>query len=237
MTSNNKKLLAVIPARGGSKRIEKKNIVPFMGKPLIAWTIEAALKADCFDRVLVSTDDLEIAETAIAWGATAPFLRDRAADDNAPASEATIAAVRQCETCYGETYGDVVQLFAVCPLRDEHHIRAALAFYRERDTRFLISAHEFRWMNPWWACEVNERSEPRRIFPDAYVRSQDLPPLFAPTGAVWIADVDALKKAGTFYGPGHVYWIMDWKAAVDIDVPEDLALARALFHMKKNSEA
>jgi len=221
--------LAVIPARGGSKRIPKKNIHPFRGRPMLAWTVDAARESGCFSRVVVSTDDEEIAEVARAWGAEVPFLRSRAADDHAPASAATLATITQCEEHWGERWDTVAQLFAVCPLRTAEHIRAAMDAFHASDAGFLISAYSYHWTNPWWACTLDEQGVPTRLFPDAYVRSQDLPPLYGPSGAIWAADVAALREAGTFYGPGHVYWPMDWKAAVDIDGFEDLEIADTLF--------
>lgn len=93
----NKKIIAVIPARGGSKRIPKKNIVNLNGKPMIAWTIEAALKSKYIDEVLVSTDDEEIAEIGKDYGAKVPFLRNANADDHSPISLATVRALKQWE--------------------------------------------------------------------------------------------------------------------------------------------
>ena len=94
--------IAVIPARGGSKRIPRKNIIGFFGKPLIAWTIDAARESGLFDRVLVSTDDAEIAAIARDWGAEVPFLRDRHADDVAPVARATLRALEQVREKLGK---------------------------------------------------------------------------------------------------------------------------------------
>ena len=91
------KHIAIILARGGSKRLPRKNIHDFHGKPLLAWSVEAALQSGQFDRVLVSTDDPEIADIARSFGAAVPFLRDSAADDMTPSSEATLAALGQAE--------------------------------------------------------------------------------------------------------------------------------------------
>ena len=223
--------LAIIPARGGSKRIPRKNINPFKGKPMIAWTIEAAEVSGCFDRIVVSTDDPEIADIARQSGAEVPFLRNKAADDYATASEATLAAIEQCESHYARTWSTVVQLFAVCPLRTASHIRQALEFFEQSSAPFLISAYRYHWMNPWWACELDESGRPRPIFPEARKRSQDLPALFGPSGAIWIAAIDTLKSEGTFYGTGHVFWPMDWWAALDIDTADDLKMAQVLFDM------
>jgi len=221
--------LAIIPARGGSKRVPGKNVHPLRGRPLLAWTVEAALESARFSRVVVSTDDEEIAQVARDWGAEVPFLRREAADDHAPASAATLAAIEQSEAHWGETWDTVAQLFAVCPLRRARHIREAMDAYAESPADFMLSAYRFHWTNPWWACTLDEAGVPTRLFPDAYVRSQDLPPLYGPSGAIWIADAAALREAGTFYGPGHVYWPMEWQAAVDIDSLEDLEIADSLF--------
>ena len=225
-----KKCIAVIPARGGSKRIPGKNIVDFHGRPLLYWTIEAARQSGLFDRILVSTDDPAIASAAERCGLEVPFLRDRCADDQATASSATIAALAQVETILHETYAIVVQLMPTCPLRKGNHITQAYANFTRRRARFQISCTTFGPTNPWWAAKLDELMQPSSLFPDALVsRSQDLPPLYCPTGAIWIAGTDALKNAGTFYGPGHIYFPMPWTAALDIDEPADLELARALF--------
>jgi CMP-N-acetylneuraminic acid synthetase len=124
-----KKVVAIIPARGGSKRIPKKNIIDFNGKPLIAWTIEAAKKSGLFEKIIVSTDSEEIAEVAREYGAEVPFLRDTAADDHSPVSEATLRTILQLEEA-GEFYDEVVQLFAVCPLRDDVDIINSYKYFR-----------------------------------------------------------------------------------------------------------
>lgn len=228
---NKKKILAVIPARGGSKRIPKKNIVPFLGKPLIAHTIEAASQSGLFDKIVVSTDDPDIMNVSREYGADVPFLRDDKADDFSPVSEATLRTIEQLEE-QGEVFDVVVQLFAVCPLRDASDIRNAYDFFVAQKADFVLSCFKYVWMNPWWAVQLNERHEPDWIFKDANKRSQDLPDLFSPTGAVWIANIPALKVSKTFYGAGHKFWEMNWKHAVDIDNYEDLELAAALSTVK-----
>src|SRR4051812_19986287 len=99
-----RKNIALIPARGGSKRIPHKNIAPFQGKPLIAWTIEAAQQTGLFDRIFVSTDDPKIASVAQEYGVEVPFLRTEAKDDITPVSKATIHALKQIEGHYQETF-------------------------------------------------------------------------------------------------------------------------------------
>lgn len=224
---NKSSVVAIIPARGGSKRVPGKNIIDFMGKPLIAWTIEAALESGLFDKVIVSTDDLKIAQISKEWGAEVPFLRTEKADDNSPVSEATVSTLKQLKE-NGQEFDVVVQLFAVCPLRNSQDIVNAYNFFIEKQRPFLISCFRYAWMNPWWAVTLNYFNEPKFIFDTAGQRSQDLPELFSPTGAIWIANVENLINENTFYGEDHIFWEIDWKKAVDIDNYEDIVLAKAL---------
>lgn len=220
--------IAIIPARGGSKRIPRKNILDFDGKPMIAWTIEAALESDCFDQVLVSTDSEEIAEISIAAGASAPFLRQENADDKAPSSLATISALKQAEEHWQTCFELVAQLMPNCPLRSAAHVKAAIGNFRMHDIRYQISCFRFGWMNPWWAVSLDAEMAPTRLFPEALnTRSQDLDDLYCPSGAIWIAGRDELIEANTFYGPGHRFFPMDWIGAVDIDDMDDYEMALA----------
>lgn len=225
--------LAVIPARGGSKRIPKKNIMDFHGKPMIAWTIEAAVASGVFDRVVVSTDDPAIAEVAVRFGADVPFMRKGFADDQSPVSLATLATVEQLVQEMGESYGTVAQLMANCPIRDAACMRAAMTYFDERQASSLISCFKFGWMNPWWASKLDADNRPAPMFPDAATaRSQDLPPLYCPTGAIWIARVDALTRARTFYTDDRVFFPISWEDAVDIDDMEDFHMAEAVYLMR-----
>ena len=229
-----KKMIAVIPARGGSKRIPNKNIVDFLGRPMLALTIEAAQKSAFFDRIIVSTDDPKIAEVAESCGVEVPFLRTECADDFSTATDATIFALKQTKDYYGEEYEFVAQLMANCPLRTEREIIEAFDHFRKNELDFQISCFQFGWMNPWWAAELDEQFVPKKLFPEVGgKRSQDLPKLYCPTGAVWFARYKKLFAAKTFYGPDYRMFPMDWKAAVDIDNFDDLEMAKALYQLKK----
>src|SRR5690606_28690736 len=117
--------LAVIPARGGSKRLPRKNLLPLGGLPMIAHTIRAAVDAGCFDRVVVSTDDPELAAVAMEHGAEVPFMRDAAiADDHTPVSAAAVDALQRL-AAVGESYDRVSLLLPNCPLRDADDVRAS----------------------------------------------------------------------------------------------------------------
>jgi CMP-N-acetylneuraminic acid synthetase len=221
--------IAIIPARGGSKRIPSKNIVDFNGKPLIAWTIEAALATGLYAKVLVSTDSKEIAEISTHFGAKVPFLRASNYDDIAPISEATCDALVQAETYWNTKFDTVTQLMANCPLRTAEDIMGFTSEFKNKDTNFLLSCFKFGWMNPWWAFKFKEDGRHSFLFADTLKkRSQDLDDLFCPTGSIWIGKADALKISRSFYGEGQKFAEISWYSAVDIDDESDLQFARMI---------
>jgi N-acylneuraminate cytidylyltransferase len=196
---------------------------------MIAWTIQAAKNSGLFDRILVSTDDQHIAEVSKDWGADVPFLRTSHADDHAPVSEATVVALKQSMDYWQEDYSLVTQLMANCPLRTAEDIIHAVTKFEEHERDFQISCFKYGWMNPWWAVKIDSNGYPERLFPEASTkRSQDLPELFCPTGAIWVANVSKLLRARSFYGPNHVFEVLSWESAVDIDDYDDLRFAEAL---------
>ena len=231
------KVIAIIPARGGSKRIPKKNIIDFMGKPMIAWTIEAAVKSKIFDKIIVSTDSEEIAKVGRDYGLEVPFLRQDKNDDISPVSEATITSVKQAEVHYNEKYDIVVQLMANAPIRNENDIKKHFNKFINQKRDFQLSSFKFGLMNPWWAFKINIDGSPDWLYPDGIVkRSQDLDDLYCPTGAIWIANIKKLLESGTFYGPGHKFCELNWKSAVDIDDYDDLEFAKAIYLLKNHND-
>lgn len=226
--------IAIILARGGSKRLPRKNILPLGGRPMLSWSVEAAISSGQFARVLVSTDDEEIAVVARAAGADVPFLRNVAADDQASSSDATRVALLQAEAHYCEQYTIVAQLMANCPLRQANDIRQALTAFEDGLAPSQISSFRFGFMNPWWAARIQPDGQPDWLFPQARKsRSQDLPPLYCPSGALWVARRDAFLEGHGFYLPGHSFHVMDWMSALDIDDEDDLALAEACFAQRQ----
>ena len=226
--------IAIIPARGGSKRVPKKNIISFMGKPMIAWTIEAAINSNLFDLVLVSTDSQEIANIAVKYGAKVPFLRNDHADDSSTVSEATITALDQLKNYSNKNYKTVVQLMANCPLRSTVSIIEQVNTFDNLSThQSLLSGFNYGMFNPWWAHYENKNKKFEKILTnfDSITRSQDLPELICPSGATWISDVDRLKTYGTFYSEGYKFHKISWLNAVDIDDLEDLKLAKAAYYI------
>lgn len=231
------KAIAVIPARGGSKRVPRKNIADLGGRPLVAWSIRAALESNFFARVVVSTDDPEIADVARTHGAAVPFLRQAHADDIAPVSLATAEMVDRLADD-GETYDIVVQLLPTCPLRTGSDILSAVDAFLRNERTFQISVFDMAWARGWWAATIDSAGRPQPLFPkEAKMRSQDLPDLYCPTGATWVAKAAALRAEKTFYGTDHRYEPMSWLRALDIDSPEDLAMAAALVRAGLSGDA
>ena len=230
------KILSVIPARGGSKRIPNKNIISFQGKPMIHWTIKAALDSKLFEYILISTDSQEIADVAVKSGVNVPFLRDdQDADDITPVHIATTNSVIKLESYLSTNFDIVIQLMPNCPLRTDLDIINAYNYFCSTKSNFQISIFKFGWMNPWWAMEMdNKTGRPSPIFSDALKkRSQDLPDLYCPTGAIWIAEAEALKREKTFYGHNYSVFPMKWDNSIDIDNNEDLIMASLIAEKKK----
>jgi len=221
------KIIAVIPARGGSKRIKNKNIKLFFGKPMIAWTIIAAKKTKAFKRIIVSTDNIKIAKIAKKYGADVPFLRDKFFDDISPVSKATIYELNRASNHWKEKYDIVVQLMANCPLRNHYDIKNSLNRFITRKRKFQVSCFKFGWMNPWWSFKLDRNKVGKPLFPK-YIkkRSQDLTDLFCPTGAIWIARVKELFKSKSFYGKKFYFEEINWINAIDIDDKDDLNFAK-----------
>ena len=224
--------VAIIPARGGSKRLPKKNIMEFYGKPMIAWTIEAALDSKLFDLVMVSTDCEEIARVSRDFGATVPFLRTNYADDFSTISEATISALGQLKNYNGKSYETVVQLMANCPLRTSNSIKEqVLAFEGDENRYSLLSGFKYGMFNPWWAHQKKGDGRFQKVLTDikTNTRSQDLPELICPSGATWISRYHELFDNGTFYSDDYGFHQLSWLEAVDIDDENDLDLAKAAY--------
>ena len=228
--------IAIILARGGSKRLPRKNVLDFHGKPMLAWSIEAALNSGQYQRVLVSTDDEEIAQVSRDFGAEVPFLRSSAADDVSSSSQATLVALLQAEKYWGEEYDSVSQLMANCPMRTSADICDALRTFEKQRAESLLSCFRFGCMNPCWALKLDEGGHPTPLFEEALTaRSQDLPPLFCPSGALWIARTRVLKEYGTFYTSRRIVHPMHWVSAMDIDDAEDLEMAKACYIVKQEA--
>ena len=225
-------IIAIIPARAGSKRIPGKNIRPLVGKPIIAYTITAARESGLFERIVVSTDSEEIAEIAHQYNAEVPFLRDEnLADDFTPVSSVTADALVRLDP-HGDKFDIVAQLMPCCPLRTAGDVNDSYRQFEKTGAESQISMARYGWQNPWWAMRHDEGRELKPVFAEQMTaRSQDLPDLFCPTGAIWWARSEALRRTKTFHLENRTWWEIPWQRGIDIDTFEDWAMAEVLFRL------
>jgi CMP-N,N'-diacetyllegionaminic acid synthase len=221
-----RRVIAVIAARGGSKGLPRKNILPLGGKPLIAWSIEAAAQSRYLDRAVVSTDDPEIAEAARAFGGDVPFMRPaELATDEAPIVDAVLHAVDSIE----ESYDDVVLLQASSPLRRAFDIDGAIELYRRKGAATCVSVTAVS-KGPWWMYRTDRDGYLQPFIERSGThRRQELPSLVMPNGAVYVAGLDYLRHTRTFYGDRAAAYEMPPDLSPDIDSELDLRVAEALL--------
>ena len=222
-------LLALIPARGGSKGIPRKNIRPFCGKPLLQWSIDAALAAACVDQVVVSTDDPEIAEVAQAGAAEVPFLRPaELATDVAPGIAPVLHALEQLPQV-----SDVLLLQPTSPLRTSADIEAIVALRqqsgRESSVSLTPSAKHPAWM---FSLSQDKRLEPLLQLDGAHCRQQ-LPTAYVLNGALYLASRAFLLREQAFIREDTVGYVMPAERSVDIDTPLDWQWAEFLMEQQQ----
>lgn len=211
-------LLALIPARGGSKGIPRKNIKLLGGKPLIAWTIDAAKQARCIDRIVVSTEDEDIAKVALECGADVPFLRppELAADDT-PGIAPVLHALEQLPM-----FDWVLLLQPTSPLRSVADIEGIVNFCLERGASSAVSICEVS-KHPYWMYQrdQSDRLQPLLSNRPEIPRRQDLPPVYTLNGALYLARTDWLQDRKSFIDSETLGYVMPNERSVDIDTLQD----------------
>jgi pseudaminic acid cytidylyltransferase len=224
--------LCVIPARGGSKRLERKNVRNLNGKPLLAYTVEAALESGVFDRTIVSTEDEEIADIAREYGATVPFQRPaELATDTAQVVDVVDHVIEYYDDC-DETFEELGVLFPTSPLRTAADVRDAYQLFCDRaDASFLMSVTEYQY-SPVQALQERDGMLTPYWDNDEVVtsRSQDQPDLVVSNGAIYFMETDAYRTQRTFYGDSLIGYRMPPERSVDIDEQFDLELAEFILN-------
>jgi len=223
-----KSFLALIPARGGSKRLPRKNVLPLAGKPLLVWTVEAARAARHLDRVILSTDDEEIAEVGRQHGAEVPFIRPaELARDTTTSQDVVLHALRTLMDD-GEKFDYVVVLQPTSPLRTAHDIDGAIERLLEKHADAVTSVCETDHP-PEWSNSLPEDLSMSRFFRPGIklIRSQDLPKSYRLNGAVYVYDCARLLETGSVDMDDNSYaYIMPRERSVDIDSAIDLEIAQ-----------
>lgn len=225
--------IAIIPARGGSKRLPNKNILPLENKPLINWTVEAALKTNLFDMVLVSTDSQSIADIAKAAGAAVPFLRpSELASDTSTTNDVIKHMVEWIEQKYSPV-ARITLLQPTSPLRNARNIIEAMALYEEKKADAIISVCEID--HPIQYCNRLPENQGMKGFISVNDnrRSQDLEPFYRLNGAIYIFDRRFVGSLTSIYSENSFAYIMNKFQSVDIDDEFDFMLAALLLSDKK----
>lgn len=221
--------LAVIPARGGSKRIPRKNIKPFHGKPMIAWSIEAALRSGCFDKVIVSTDDKEIADVAMEFGAEVPFIRPPDLSDDLTG---TLPVIRHAVEWVRENLGPVEYaccLYATAPFVQVEDLQTAWKMIEKEDCSYVFSATSYGFPVQR-AFRVNENGRIAMFYPEHFdSRSQDLEESFHDAGQFYWGKGEAWLNESIIFAQHSLPLILPRYRVQDIDTAEDWERAECMF--------
>ena len=231
----NEKVLGIIPARGGSKRLLKKNIQLLGGKPLVAWSIQAAQKTELLDKIVVSTEDPEIERIAFEWGIDDVIKRSRSLSDDRATTNAVVIEVLQILKEQGECFDYIVLLQPTSPLRTSAHIEHAFRLMEDKNAIGAVSVcrteHPVEWMG----------KIPEGGLMDSFIREAELEKSsldcalsYQINGAIYIASVDRfLDERTLFLKSGMVAYVMDRASSVDIDDEDDLNLAACLLSQRE----
>lgn len=213
-----RRVLGVIPARGGSKGLPGKNLLAANGKPLLAYTIDAALQSKSIDHLIVSTDDENIMQAAQRWGAVAPFRRPAYLATDTAGTVDVIAHALENQ----QGYDVVVVLQPTSPMRTANDIDNAIEIFRKSGSPACVSVSPVE-QSPYWMYTLNEHNELRPLLdnePQAS-RRQDLPSVYALNGAIYVIDVSIFFRYRTFLPLGTVSYVMPKERSLDIDSADD----------------
>ena len=222
-----KRLLAIIPARGGSKRLPRKNILDLAGKPLIAWTIEAALESKYIDRIVVSTDSKEISSISRKYGADVPFMRpDELATDETTSIDVVLHQLDQLEEC-NDSYSYVILLQPTSPLRTAENIDESVELLKSRNSDAVISVCKVEH-SPLWCNTIPADGSLLNFLDDSILnkRSQDLNQYYRLNGAIYLCNIKLLKKEKNFFLKSNsIAYKMNEEQSIDIDSKNDFMCA------------
>jgi N-acylneuraminate cytidylyltransferase len=218
--------LALIPARGGSKRLPRKNVLPFAGRPMLGWSVQAARDSGAFDRVVVTTDDEEIAAVARAEKAEVMMRPAAVSDDAATLVDVVHHTVATC----GYKVTRLCLLPPNCPLRNAEDVRGSAKAFAERKPPSLLSVVSYGWARPFLAQFMRDH----RLTPafDDWIKkkTQLYPEVVCPSGAIYWTTPETLAPSRSLYVEGLEGFTIPWHRGVDIDTPQDFALAACIRH-------
>ncbi len=226
------KNIAIIPARSGSKGVKDKNIRCLCGKPLMAYTIEAALKSGEFDEVMVSTDSEKYADIAKRYGANVPFLRSNATATDKASSWDTVREVLSGYNKSGKNFDTFCLLQPTSPLRNSQDIKNAFSIYREKASFAVVSVCEAEH-SPLWCGHLPESREFIDFLSvESMKQRQEGKKFYRLNGAIYIVNCHKFEKETFLYHHGSFAYIMPQDRSVDIDTEIDFRLAEILMGIK-----
>lgn len=227
------KKVAIIPARGGSKRIPRKNIKPFFGRPMISYSIQAALDCGLFDKVIVSTDDDEIAEVARSCGAEIPFLRPaELANDHAGTGAVIVHAIDWFRQ-QGIRFDAACCIYATAPLLEPERLKEGWELLQQPGKRFAFSVTSYAFPIQR-ALKRNADGSVEMFWPDNLMkRSQDLEPAYHDAAQFYWGWCDAFLNGEVTFSPISAPVVLPRNLVVDIDTPEDWEVAEVTYRVLK----
>lgn len=221
--------VAIIPARGGSKRIPRKNIRDFAGQPIIAYSIRAALESEVFDKVVVSTDDEEIAAVARATGAEVPFLRPATLADDYTGTNAVVKHALSWFTGHGETFDQACCIYATAPFVQARYLREGLAKLESSGKSYAFSVTSFPFPVQR-GIRINSEGAIEAMYPEhVATRSQDLEEAYHDAGQFYWGRAESFLQDVAIFSPASVPVILPRYLVQDIDTLEDWHRAELMF--------
>lgn len=221
--------LCIIPARGGSKRIPRKNIRDFCGKPVIAYSIEQALASGCFDKVIVSTDDHEIASVAKSYGAEIPFLRPENLSDDYTNTNDVIKHAIQSYLSQGESVSLVCCIYATAPFIDAKYLKQAYTKLIESDKSYSFSVTSFAFPVQR-AIRINKNDEIEAMWPEnIQTRSQDLEEAYHDAGQFYWGKAEAFMSDEVIFSNASIPVVLQRHLVQDMDTLEDWCRAELMY--------
>lgn len=232
-----KKILGIIPARGGSKGLPRKNILPLLGKPLIAWTIEQSIKSKYLDRVIVSTDDDEIADISQKYGAEIPFMRPKElAEDISTSFDVIVHTIGFLKNS-GDRFNYIALLEPTSPLREVEDIDKCIELLVDASlAKAIVSVTKLESSHPEFAVVIDSNTGCIRKMNGSadfrVLRRQELQDVFFFEGTIYLSDVDTLLSRKTFYHESTLAYIVPRWKSLEIDELQDFICADALLKAK-----
>jgi N-acylneuraminate cytidylyltransferase len=220
---SNQKILAIIPARGGSKGVSKKNLRQVGGKSLVEWAFVEGKKSKYLDRIILSSDDSEIINEATRLGCDVPFIRPAdLASDETPGVAPVLHAISQLP---GFDYALLLQ--PTSPLRSVEDIDGCIEFAFQSKTPCCVSVVEAK-KTPYWMFQLDNKNIMSPLMKNDFTRRQDIPKTFVLNGALYLAEINWLKDKKSFISDDTLAYVMPEERSLDIDSEMDLLIANTL---------